>query len=482
MKPVSYFTLPVLVLGFVLSTTAQQNSTQVNVSSVVTCVSTGDQRQHCSANTNAGIVMLRQSSETSCLLGRNWGYDAQGVWVSEGCGGAFATGSTSRSATIPAEANAVVESADQKAEMATVTTGTNPKVDYFGMFNPYASLRNIVSISNTGAEVQDDASRIGINLNTFGAIKVFGTAEWGVNLVESETTFNAGATTSQGFGVITQATQPVFGARLGFIGVDFGSFGRLSFGKQNSTHYDVTDYTTDRFNVFGGQSTATYVAGTDGGQSGTGRADQTILYHLKFAKILDFGAQGQLRTAATPQAFNGFGFSLQATVLPGLEIGGAYNKTYFNSEFTKVVFNGGGTDYWALGGKGVWRNLEWGAVWVRQSNGDIAFVPDPAGGLEPLAVGFSASGVEIYSRLTFGKFALVGGFEDYIPRDLNPLINPSFKTRYGILGAEWHFSKSGYAFLETRLGDSVDATGTDVSDAAAIGFRYDFSWRTPHTQ
>jgi hypothetical protein len=119
---------------------------------------------------------------------------------------------------------------------------------------------------------------------------------------------------------------------------------------------------------------------------------------------------------------------------------------------------------------------------VRQSNGDIAFVPDPAGGLEPLAVGFSASGVEIYSRLTFGKFALVGGFEDYIPRDLNPLINPNFKTRYGILGAEWHFSKSGYAFLETRLGDSVDATGMDVSDAAAIGFRYDFSWRTPHTQ
>jgi predicted porin len=408
MKP-AYFTLPVLVLSFVLSTSAQQNSTKVNVSSVVTCVSTADQRQHCTANTSAGVVMVRQSSETNCLLGRNWGYDAQGVWVSEGCGGEFATGSTSRSAAIPAEANAVVESADQKAEMATVTTGTNPKVDYFGMFNPYASLRNIVSISNDGAEVQDDASRIGINLNTFGAVKVFGTAEWGVNLVESETTFNAGATTSQGFGVITQATQPVFGARLGFIGVDFGSFGRLSFGKQNSTHYDVTDYTTDRFNVFGGQSTATYVAGTDGGQSGTGRADQTILYHLKFAKIFDFGAQGQLRTAATSQAFNGFGFSLQATVLPGLEIGGAYNKTYFNSQFTKAVFNGGGTDYWTLGAKGVWRNLEWGAVWVRQSNGDIAFVPDPAGGLEPLAVGFSASGVEIYSRLTFGKFALVGG-------------------------------------------------------------------------
>ena len=95
--------------------------------------------------------MLRQSSETSCLLGRNWGYDAAGVWVSEGCGGEFATGSTTRSAAAPSEANAYVESADQKTAMATVTTGTNPIVHYTGMFNPYGSLRNIVSISDTGA-------------------------------------------------------------------------------------------------------------------------------------------------------------------------------------------------------------------------------------------------------------------------------------------------------------------------------------------
>ena len=107
--------------------------------------------------------------------------------------------------------------------MLTVTTGTNPILHYTGMFNPYGSIRNVVSISDTGAEVQDNASRLGINFSTFGPIKVFGKAEWGVNLVQSETTFNAGATTASGFGVINQATQPVFGARLGFIGVDFGA-------------------------------------------------------------------------------------------------------------------------------------------------------------------------------------------------------------------------------------------------------------------
>ena len=211
-----YFTLPALVLSSILSTSAQQNSTQETVSSVVTCVSTGDQRQHCAADTSAGVVMLRPTGETSCLLGRNWGYDAQGVWVSEGCGGEFATGSISRSTKVYVQVNAYTATADQSPDLATVTTGTNPAVDYFGMFNPYGSLRNIVSISDSGAQVQDNASRMGINFSTFGPIKVFATGEWGVNLVRSETTFNAGASTDQGFGVISQGTQSVFNARLRF--------------------------------------------------------------------------------------------------------------------------------------------------------------------------------------------------------------------------------------------------------------------------
>jgi Protein of unknown function (DUF3011)/Gram-negative porin len=457
-----------------------QNLVEATVSSVVSCVSKGKERQQCSADTRGGIVMLRPTGEAACLLGRNWGYDDQGVWVSEGCGGDFATGSTTRAAAPVASSASLVQSEDEKSQLETVTTGTNPALNYFGLFEPYGSLRTIISIPATGsAEVQDDATRVGINFATFGPIKVKATTEWGVNLVQSETSLNAGATTSSGFGVVQTTTQPVFGARLGFIGVDFGKFGLLSYGKQLSTHYDITSYTTDRFNVFGGQSTATYVAGTDGGQSGTGRADQTVLYHLKFAKIFDFGAQGQLRTADTPQAFNGFGFSLQAKALPGLQIGGAYNKTYFDQFLTEEVLHGG-TDYWAVGGKGTWRKLEWGADWVRQNRGDLVFVPDPAGGPSQIPAGFSANGVEVYSRLTFGKISAVLGFEDYIPFDLSPLINPDFKTRYAVLGAEWHISPSGYAFIESKLGDTTDAQGKGGYNATALGFRYDFSWRTPH--
>jgi len=484
MRPRSYLMLAIMAVSGAAGLNAQQNPVQATVSAIVSCVSKGTERQACPADTRAGIVMLRPTGEAACLLGRNWGYDDQGVWVSEGCGGEFATGSTSRTmvrVTATATSKPAVP-AVPASEMATVTTGVNPEVHYTGAFQPYGSLRTIISIpDNAAAEVQDDATRVGINFTTFGPIKVIGTTEWGVNLVQSETSLNAGATTSSGFGVVQQTTQPVIGARLGFFGVDLGKLGRLSYGKQLSTHYDIASYTTDRFNVFGGQSTATYVAGTDGGQSGTARADQTILYHLNFAKIFDFGAQGQLRTADTPQAFNGFGFSLQAKVLPGLQIGGAYNKTYFDDFLTNTVLHGG-TNYWALGGKGTWRNLEWGADYARQNKGDLVFIPDPAGGPNQIAVGFSANGVELYSRLKFGEFAAVVGFDDYIPFDLSPLINPDFKTRYAILGAEWHISPSGYAFFESRLGDTTDAQGKGGYNAAALGFRYDFTWRTLHLQ
>jgi len=461
---------------------AQQNFAQATVSSVVSCVSKGRERQQCPADTRAGIVMLHPTGEAACLLGRNWGYDDQGVWVSEGCGGEFATGSTSRTTVNVTATTEHVVTAVPKSEMETVTTGVNPDIHYTGAFQPYGSLRTIISIpANGSAEVQDNATRVGINFSTFGPVKVIGTGEWGINLVQSETTLNAGATTSSGFGVVEQTTQPILGARLGFFGVDFSKFGRLTFGKQNSTHYDIASFTTDRFNVFGGQSTATYVANSDGGQSGTGRADQTILYHLNFAKIIDFGAQGQLRTADTPQAFNGFGFSLQAAVLPGVKIGGAYNKTYFNPVLRDLVLHGN-TDYWAVGAKGNWRIVEWGANWVRQNNGDLAFIPDPAGGPATVAVGFSANGVELYSKLNFGKFAAVVGFDDYMPFDLSPFINPDFRTRYAVLGAEWHISPSGYAYFESRLGDTIDAQGTGGFNAAALGFRYDFTWKTLHLQ
>src|SRR4051794_31623653 len=68
---------------------AQQGAPNQTVTSVVTCVSRPGERQTCKADTGAGVALLHSTGAAACLLGKNWGYDAAGVWVSDGCGGEF---------------------------------------------------------------------------------------------------------------------------------------------------------------------------------------------------------------------------------------------------------------------------------------------------------------------------------------------------------------------------------------------------------
>lgn len=58
----------------------------------VSCMSSVGARTHCDANTSAGVVLLRSTGVGTCLLGKTWGYDDTGVWVSDGCGGEFIVG------------------------------------------------------------------------------------------------------------------------------------------------------------------------------------------------------------------------------------------------------------------------------------------------------------------------------------------------------------------------------------------------------
>jgi len=60
--------------------------------STVVCQSQGTDREHCAADTSAGVVFVRSTGTAPCLLGKTWGYDDTGIWVSEGCSGEFIAG------------------------------------------------------------------------------------------------------------------------------------------------------------------------------------------------------------------------------------------------------------------------------------------------------------------------------------------------------------------------------------------------------
>ncbi len=58
----------------------------------VRCESDNGQTRHCNIDTRGGVQISRRLSDTQCVQGRNWGYDASGVWVSGGCRAEFVTG------------------------------------------------------------------------------------------------------------------------------------------------------------------------------------------------------------------------------------------------------------------------------------------------------------------------------------------------------------------------------------------------------
>jgi len=55
----------------------------------VTCSSKAGMREHCAADMSAGVVLIRSFGDAACLLGKTWGYDDKGVWVSDGCSAEF---------------------------------------------------------------------------------------------------------------------------------------------------------------------------------------------------------------------------------------------------------------------------------------------------------------------------------------------------------------------------------------------------------
>ena len=101
--------MPTAANGF--SQSADPSSDRASVH-VVSCESESGGRQHCTANTESGVVLLRPTGSARCLLGRNWGYDDGGIWVEDGCGGEFGVQALSTAPVSTVDGPASVAAAD----------------------------------------------------------------------------------------------------------------------------------------------------------------------------------------------------------------------------------------------------------------------------------------------------------------------------------------------------------------------------------
>lgn len=191
----------------------------------------------------------------------------------------------------------------------------------------YGSLRINIGVADNGhTGVADNATRVGLQsrLPLVRSEKVkldaIGTAEWGASLVDRDDVIRFQGDPGSQFAEQGNALY----TRLGFVGIanDWVSY---TFGKQWSAYSKVAGM-TDNFLAFGGEACGQYNAGTDGGVSGTGRANRASILDFKFAG-LEFAIQGQGRAISVndKKAFDAYGLALLYSV-GGFTVGATYNE------------------------------------------------------------------------------------------------------------------------------------------------------------
>lgn len=352
---------------------------------------------------------------------------------------------------------------------------------------PYVGLRGHTSVFGNQMELQENASRIGTELSIKkGKTVFFAVVEIQVNMFRGSSSFNADGNLSGGFLSIQAAqTQQVFGNRLGYLGIDLDKYGILTIGKQWSVYRDITSY-TDRFNVFGSRASATFVGGTDGGENGTGRADQSIIYRNQVGP-LRFGAQLQARAGNNNRFIDGFGFSTQLEIMQDFFIGTAFNRAFLSENTInsgKILGLSGHPTYISMGTKYMGRKLDFSITYALQKNGDFAqgFYIDPqAGEMRPTVV-FDARGIEIFAKYKLNKLAILAGYNHYSPiiGHISSVFGQSpvyggFKRNDFIAGITYQPLKFVQLYSEQRLSTGKSAIGEREKSVFTLGMKIDVS-------
>ncbi|WP_207909190.1 porin [Pedobacter sp. ok626] len=336
-------------------------------------------------------------------------------------------------------------------------------------------------------ELQENASRIGTELSIRkGKIGFVAGVEIQVNMFRGSSSFNADGNLSGGFlNIQASQTQQVFGNRLGYLGIDLDKYGTLTIGKQWSVYRDISSY-TDRFNVFGSRASATFVGGTDGGENGTGRADQSIIYRNQIGP-LHFGGQIQARAGNNNRFIDGFGLSTQLEIMQDFFFGTAYNRAFLSKNTItggKILGLSGHPTYITLGTKYMGKKIDFSMIYAFQKSGDFAqgFYIDPQSGEVKPTVVFDAKGIEIFGKYKFDKIAILAGYNHYAPiighisNVFGQLpVHKNFKRNDFIVGIAYQPLKFVQFYSEQRISTGKNAVGEQEKSVFTLGMKIDVS-------
>jgi predicted porin len=333
---------------------------------------------------------------------------------------------------------------------------------------PYGSFRIVAGINEDGETgIDNNASRIGLNLEAdlTDRILAIGRAEFGLNLVDNdqELDFSPGDPNfAVGEGADTIST------RLGYVGAR-GELGEFTWGKRWSVYYDYCAEWTDRFMAVGGDASGTYNAGTDGGISGTGRAEACFQYRSPQWGPFRAGVQWQNRSRTEEDEDFGdtWGAALDVELGAGLTLGAAFNDVRDGVDDPELNEAKAGDQSFIVGAQ--WKRGDWyvGANY----NVSEEHETDNEGTF------FDAQGAELYASLALDERNKVyAGFNWLEPDDGD--YGGDFERRYLAAGVSRSFGLErapSVVFLECALEDSTSADGSDGRDSVfGGGMRFNF--------
>jgi predicted porin len=325
----------------------------------------------------------------------------------------------------------------------------------------YGSLRVAAAIDSDGnREIRNNSSRLGLRgtKRMTDSIQAFGRVEFGVNLVATDRVILSGGDPGVPIG---QGSQAVF-SRLGYVGLDTG-IGSFAWGKQWSAYYDVAVF-TDQFPLWSGAATGAFGAGTDGGISGTGRAEQALQYREARGPV-NVALQMQSRNSSPNNRawVDAWGTSAIVGKASGFSLGAAYN------EVRDGVANPNPNQP-QLGDKAAIFGLRYRADRFYAAT---TLSLSKQHEVDDLGRRFDGTGFELALRYhATGAIWLEAGYNDLQPNSDHP---GDFRTRFGLGYVVYNFGGGSRVFGGFKIEGSRNSDGSKrFNGAFAAGLNYTF--------
>ncbi|MEH6552324.1 MAG: porin [Pseudomonadales bacterium] len=365
------------------------------------------------------------------------------------------------------------ESAAAQATMGTPKDTKTPKEETREKeVELYASVRlhfieNFDADSNSmDVNFGDGASRIGASgiWQIARDRSLFGRLEMGFNVLDSFTAKSQ----PEGSGKME--------TRLAYAGVESESLS-VTIGKSYSAYYAVAG-DSDRFTIFGGDASGVYNAGTDGGATGTGRADEALKAELYLdpnglltIKPFNVTVQYQSSQPIPHAAGQDYGYSLSTSTWlendSGVGVGLAVHRsTIDNPESAALKAAGIDGDATAVALALRTYGDKWLASLVLNKQKNIETTN------EQLYI--NATGAELFTQWqVLDKVWLIGGGNWLFPEKDDPDAG-DYVLKYGVLGVRYTLdSFRRMIYIEWRDDHGRLANGQQKKSEVTIGIRWD---------